>query len=349
MDKIKKARFYMNSFRSYLKYKINSKFNEIFKLLNLNLTPFLVIILPTNRCNLNCIYCPKTIEKGKKDIPFKKLKKIFDLCKKRRVPFVSFSGGEPMLHPEFEKWSNYARKIGLVMNLNTNGTLLTKKKAKIVANNFDFVRISLDGDKVIQDKITRCKGTYEQILKGIKNLSEIKNRKVKISINIVVNNRNINSIENTVKFISPLVDSVALLPEFNIVQHNYKKLINETNFSKKLNIIQKNLKKINKSGNTNAFIHTSNLKKVKEQCLAGKLFYTFSWDGKVYSCPFAIEKNPLYDYYLKKITLKLPFDSPNKRCHGCHATCSIEISRVYSMTVVELFKEYFSLKGTFNL
>jgi len=340
----RKMGFYYNSLNSYISYYFNNLFNN-------KITPFLVIILPTNGCNLNCRYCPPTIEKNRKFIPLNKLKEIIDLCSSNRVPYISITGGEPLLHPNFSEWSNHAYNKGLIMNINTNGTLINKKYAKILAKNYFHIRISLDGNKEIHDSCSRRAGSYSKVIKGLLNLDSIKNRSAKIGINIVINKNNINYIDEKLIYkLSGLSDFICLLPEFNISQINYKNKIVNSKYYMRLKNIKKKLDNLKKSGNSDFFINTNQFENIKNNCLAGKLFYTFSWDGYIYSCPFMIEHKPLVNYYKNKISFKeLPYDAPNKECHGCHATCAVEISRVFQMSPLQLMKEFWTLKKTFRL
>ena len=45
------------------------------------------------------------------------------------LPFFSFTGGEPLLRRDLEDMIKFARHIGLQVNLITNGTLATPRRA----------------------------------------------------------------------------------------------------------------------------------------------------------------------------------------------------------------------------
>lgn len=77
----------------------------------------------TNRCNLNCVFCPKTTRKGHQLTA----EEFHTLTEKLRghIKFLYFHlMGEPFLHPLLPQFILEARKKGYIPILTTNGTLL---------------------------------------------------------------------------------------------------------------------------------------------------------------------------------------------------------------------------------
>lgn len=76
----------------------------------------------TNRCNLDCLFCPKT-DRKKQQLTLEE----FDLLTNRlleKVRFLYFHlMGEPMLHPHLPLFVRMARQKGFIPVLTTNGTL----------------------------------------------------------------------------------------------------------------------------------------------------------------------------------------------------------------------------------
>jgi MoaA/NifB/PqqE/SkfB family radical SAM enzyme len=319
---MKKATFYKRAAQRYFKHKIGRS------------QAFLVILLVTNRCNLRCSYCPETQEQRKVDIPLKYMFKILDRLDAESVPAISLSGGEPLLHPGFDKIAKYASSKGFIVNLNTNGTMLADYIQSITQ--LDYIRISLDGDEKRHDSVCKVKGTFKRVIHNIHALSSVKKRG-KIGLNIVVNDKNISSVRNLIERMQNHVDFISLLPEFNSYQA-------EVNFKK--------YRKINSDygivsqANTEHLLN-SNADDVRKICEAGRLFYAISWDGNIYPCPFMIETktmNASYDF--KPPTL---IERPAENCQGCRATCAVEISRVLNLSPVGLAKEILGLKRTFHV
>jgi 7-carboxy-7-deazaguanine synthase len=85
-------------------------------------------------CNLQCDYCdePETIPipSGKVWSLERVKSAILKLHKKRKHRSVSWTGGEPLLHPAFlEPLMRYAHSLGLENYLETNGTLPNAMRA----------------------------------------------------------------------------------------------------------------------------------------------------------------------------------------------------------------------------
>lgn len=97
----------------------------------------------TNRCNLKCPFCFLTQEKKKNAM---KVQDWISLA--MQLPDyarVTFTGGEPLVFPGFEKIFSYVAKR-FDCNIITNGTLLTKEKIDLFLSysNFKVLSVSID-------------------------------------------------------------------------------------------------------------------------------------------------------------------------------------------------------------
>lgn len=86
----------------------------------------------TNICNLNCLFCPKTVRSKRTMSP-----EEFDLLTDKlrgKIKFLYFHlMGEPLLHPHLPQFIAVAREKGFVPVITTNGTLLSRAEALIDA------------------------------------------------------------------------------------------------------------------------------------------------------------------------------------------------------------------------
>ncbi len=85
----------------------------------------------TNVCNLSCSFCPET----KRPPEFMALSTFEDILNKISgyTKHIYFHiKGEPLLHPEVDKFLESANKRGFKVNITTNGTLISKVKNKII-------------------------------------------------------------------------------------------------------------------------------------------------------------------------------------------------------------------------
>ena len=95
----------------------------------------------TNICNLDCIFCPKTV-RAKRSLTLQEFDCLTDRLR-GEVKFLYFHlMGEPLLHRHLPQFIVTAREKGFIPVLTTNGTLLDKAQDVIEALP-DKVQISL--------------------------------------------------------------------------------------------------------------------------------------------------------------------------------------------------------------
>jgi len=331
----KKFWFYLKTANVYLHYKLK------------RYIPFIVIITPTRRCNLKCEYCRDWKDKNRQDIKISKLYSLVDEIDKLAIPFISFTGGEPLLIKNIEDVAAYASRKNIIVNLNTNGTLIDRKRADKIAKSFDFIRLSLDGLEKVHDKISGIKGTYKKVIEALEYLTSVPNKTAKIGINYVLNKDNRKNLKKFNEIFKDKVDFISFIPEFSFC-HHYKHRLNVT---KEVIDNYKYLESVKKSGNTRDFIKKFDLDYSRNICDAGKLYLIIMSRGNIYACPFlpekdylnfrlgSIYKNSLYDILKNKQNIKF-----SNFCYGCHTICTTEISRIFRMSPFELLKNFFYLK-----
>jgi uncharacterized protein len=139
-----------------------------------------LIILPTEQCNLRCIYCYEKFQKGKMSLETQEsiLLYIRSVIGKYKNLYISWFGGEPLLAIDaIEHLSRAIIEICSKNNINyragitTNGTLLNENVLNTLTECSvrDF-QITLDGGQSTHDKqrITQNKkGTFSIIYKNL--------------------------------------------------------------------------------------------------------------------------------------------------------------------------------------
>lgn len=148
----------------------------------------------TRRCNLRCVHCYAQSEDISYDNELtheQSLAMIDDLAQ-FGAPVLLFSGGEPLVHPRLAEYAEYAVKKGMRAVISTNGTLITKDKAKILKEiGLSYVGISLDGLEETHDKFRGVKGSFQKALQGIRNCQEAG---IKVGLRFTINKRNVHEI-----------------------------------------------------------------------------------------------------------------------------------------------------------
>lgn len=126
----------------------------------------------TQRCNLKCVHCyAHAIDpKGADPINTEQAKAMIDDLAAFGAPVMLFSGGEPLIREDLVELAKYATDKGMRAVISTNGTLITKKKAKELKEvGLSYVGISLDGSESVHDAFRKVPGAYKKALQGVAN------------------------------------------------------------------------------------------------------------------------------------------------------------------------------------
>ena len=126
----------------------------------------------TRTCNLRCRHCYMDADGAAHagELTTAEAKAFIDDLADFRSPALLFSGGEPLVRPDFFELAAYARDRGVRPTLSTNGTLITPEAAqKIKEVGVAYVGISLDGLEDVNDAFRGQKGAYAAAMQGIQN------------------------------------------------------------------------------------------------------------------------------------------------------------------------------------
>jgi sulfatase maturation enzyme AslB (radical SAM superfamily) len=79
----------------------------------------------TRTCNLKCIHCymDSDAHKYQGELTTAEARHFIDDLAEFRVPVLLFSGGEPLIRPDFFELAEYTAEKGIRPTLSTNGTL----------------------------------------------------------------------------------------------------------------------------------------------------------------------------------------------------------------------------------
>ncbi len=106
--------------------------------------PILAQVIPIRRCNLACSYCNE-FDKDSPPVPTPEMLRRIDKLGELGTSIITFSGGEPTLHPELDTLIRRVRENGAIATIITNGYLLVPERIKrLNAAGLDYLQISID-------------------------------------------------------------------------------------------------------------------------------------------------------------------------------------------------------------
>ncbi|MEW6698206.1 MAG: putative heme d1 biosynthesis radical SAM protein NirJ1 [Bacillota bacterium] len=143
----------------------------------------------TRTCNLKCRHCYSESDSKKyAELSTQEAKQFIDDLAEFKVPVLLFSGGEPLVRPDFFELAEYAGQRGIRTTISTNGTLITPEIASRIKNiGVGYVGISLDGIGEVNDRFRGRQGAYEAALSGIRNCLAVGQ---KVGLRFTINRHN---------------------------------------------------------------------------------------------------------------------------------------------------------------
>ena len=141
-------------------------------------SPPVVMIEPTNICNLQCPLCPSgngTLKRAKGYMDLDVFKKIINDIEKTAFMVVLWNQGEPYLNKDFSKMVKYASDRGLFTLVSTNGNI-DYEAEEIVKSGLDSMIVSLDGTTQETYNKYRVNGKLNTVIKGVKEIVAAKKK-----------------------------------------------------------------------------------------------------------------------------------------------------------------------------
>ena len=135
--------------------------------------PFQIHFDLTSACTEKCVHCYVPRDKHFY-IETKKCFEVMDQLRAMNGMSVTLSGGECMLHPDFELIIRHARECDFSISVLSNLTLCDERKAELLREmNVSLVQVSLYSmDSKIHDAITQLPGSFEKTKSAIEMLHD---------------------------------------------------------------------------------------------------------------------------------------------------------------------------------
>ncbi|MCS7103578.1 MAG: radical SAM protein, partial [Candidatus Korarchaeum sp.] len=168
-------------------------------------SPFMVVWDFTKRCNLSCLHCyanasplppPDELKLGEK-------MEVLRQMDEAGVAAVSFSGGEPLIVPDFWAVAKKAADTGMYVSVATNATMIRPEIAKKLKEiGVRYVEVSLDSPNAeSHDSFRGVKGAWERSVEGVRNAKEAG---IDVGIAMTVTKRNYKEVADMLRLAKEL-------------------------------------------------------------------------------------------------------------------------------------------------
>lgn len=176
----------------------NPEFVQGHKMLNIYLT---------NACNLSCTHC--FMKAGKKlegELDANEWIRVLSEFAQAGGQSVTFTGGEPLMNPDFKAIIEAAHEKGIQSTVLTNGILWTDKLIDQLSPLIAEVQISIDGVDDDSNAKVRKAGTFEQLVNHVIHFA---NNGVRVSVATTFTNENIETADKYVDLVNRINEATS--------------------------------------------------------------------------------------------------------------------------------------------
>jgi molybdenum cofactor biosynthesis enzyme MoaA len=154
----------------------------------------------TFRCNSLCGYCNVWQDdkfKGYEELTLERARQILDEMYALGVRYVDFTGGEPVLHPHIDGIVQYAKSLGMAVEITSNGIRFAKHIDAIVPY-VDTMNVSLDTLRPDRYREIRGVPTLDRALDVIRRIAATGSGNLKLIC--VVTRENVDEVPDLLRF-----------------------------------------------------------------------------------------------------------------------------------------------------
>jgi MoaA/NifB/PqqE/SkfB family radical SAM enzyme len=290
--------------------------------------PGICNIAVTNVCNARCDFCNYAYDKpfvtDRAMVEYSSLCEALEILHGRGIRYLTFSGGEPLLHPRIVDMVAHAVQIGMKPSICTNGFLLRARTIDALASaGLRTVIISIDGTNARDHEQNRgLEGVCARILEANR---ELKSRSIETLASVTIN-KLIDDFESLPRFLESLgfsmvtfsypkralgSSSLVFSETSPLVHYSVDELVGAFESIKRM---KKRFPILNPSESLSEMIRFVKKEPQMHPCFGGYKYFFLDWKLDVYRC----------DYWPTKMgTIQefraLPFIRDN--CTACMSDC----------------------------
>lgn len=279
----------------------------------------------TPRCNFNCKMCYVHLSKEEQEARGRELTAaewiaLGEECSKQGMLFLLLTGGEPLLRPDFREIYLGLKKLGLVISINTNGSLIDDEMLEFFKANPPYrLNITLYGSSSdVYNEVNGNPAAFEKTYRAIKALKEVG---IPVKVNCSTTQYNKDDIDNVYNISADLnihvqnaeymfppmrisAESAGSAVRLSAKEAGHEMFLNlkrRSYFDEKLYLIRlrkvaNGIKVIDEDAECLDVPTAETLTATEHiRCRAGSCAFWVSWDGKLSPCGMMIE--PSFDIY----------------------------------------------------
>jgi MoaA/NifB/PqqE/SkfB family radical SAM enzyme len=302
--------------------------------------PFFLAHAITYGCNARCKTCTywQMTNRIREDMSTQEVFSLLDEAYDIGMRGYYLFGGEPLVRKDIGEVVDYAKKKGFVTTMNTNASLLEAKAPEL--SNLDFIFVSLDYFNDYHDFIRGRKGSFKEVINGIRRLREVADTKV--TLVTTISTLNFDAIEPMARLSQELRAGISYNAVEPTVRSSFEEGRTETPVEdyglsgEQLETFYRSLLRLKLQGYP--LMETRRVLKHFTEgkswvCEFPKMFVYVSADKKIFNCTYD------HTYDLRKGTFREYFSSKlyqdhvlkAEKCNICVRTCVRGYSYAYDL------------------
>lgn len=198
--------------------------------------PNILYIESTNRCNLDCIMCPRRLmSRPQVDMELELFNRIINQLDPQLTELIVLhSDGEPLINPNIIEMIQSAKAKGLSVMTSTNATMLDGPMAQqLVDSGLDVLTLSIDSISAAVYEHIRRGANYAKVMKNIETFLKLKgDRKPFTILQMIEMQENVHQKDDFLRFWKPYTNKNvhAVVKPMTDWFNEHSEIVDELNF-----------------------------------------------------------------------------------------------------------------------
>lgn len=178
------------------------------------LYPNTLILVLTDKCNLNCIYCYGDYKPSNKKYLLKEdVLKLLDKCEEHIIESIELTGGEPLLHPDFLEILKYALNKVKHIAILSNGVLFNDELIAVIEENKKKISIQISIDGYSETSFSNMRNVNNTRNRTFNNIQKFAKKGISIKVVYILSYINVNEALKTINYLKSIgVKMISITP-----------------------------------------------------------------------------------------------------------------------------------------